>query len=101
MGLPYVMSPIVLSVMKYNSRHEKFIPHSAVLMRFISVAGPSARWVAVRPLEEVPTQSIFVWVVGFEDGAVMQRQGEGGDRCCDGVLKLRKCTCMIVLGQTY
>ena len=25
----------------------------------------SARWVAVRPLEEVLTQSIFVWVVGL------------------------------------
>ena len=25
----------------------------------------SATWVAVRPLEEVPTQSVFVWAVGF------------------------------------
>ena len=43
---------------------------------------------AVRPLAEVPTQSSFVWVVGFEDGVVMRRGGEGGDRCCiDCVLK--------------
>jgi len=41
-----------------------------------------------KPLEEVPTQSIFVCVVGFYDDAVMRRWGEGGDQCCiDCVLK--------------
>ena len=51
-----------------------------VLAHFISVA--SAICGVVRPLAEVQTRSRFDWDVGFEDGVVMRRGGEGGDRYC-------------------